>query len=156
MKCKGLLSVILLSLSFCLVPWAVYGEIPGFLFEEKPTGMDLYLVRATVNYIMRYPDHFLDIHLFYDGDGWYGQEFLPQGVSTKGKIFILATDNREEIFSSSEEVLLERFQLALEAIYTHIEPITTSIDNDVAAVLYSTKTIPLAYFSEGEYHLLEE
>lgn len=157
MRKKRLLCAILLGVILCFVVSGVgYSEIPEFLFERHSTDMDLYLVRATVNYIMSWPDHFLDIHLFYDRDGYYGEKFFPQGVNTKGKIFVSVTDNREEIFSSSEEVLLERFQLALEAIYLHIELIATNLDSDVAAILYSAKKIPLGYFYRGEYHLWEK
>jgi len=163
MKNKKLLAIILLSLSFCFVSGAGYGEIEVNVIELKVPHIDFYLLEARVEYMMRNPINFLYVKFRYDRNGSYG-ELFPERLDTKGKIYVEIRDNRGLFSGRSGTVLLELFKWYLDLIYGFIGQLPLSIeydlygpmDNDVVAKFYSKGDIPLGYFYQGEYHLWEE
>ena len=158
MKKRLLLVAILLGVVLCFVSGVGYGEVMHMWDETKATLMEFVLVEARVDYIMRNPDVFLNVHFYYDSTGWFG-EGIPGNVDTKGKIFVEVIDNKRGGFSyESGTALLDLFKGILELLYTFIEfkAVVTDMNTDIVATFTSTGGIPLGYFYQGEYHLWEE
>ena len=168
MKNKKFLAIILLSLSFCFVSGAGYGEeFPSKEWvasmrlvrkqmhdEQKASSMDIYLLEAKVAYMMRNPTGFLLIGLVYDPFGVGGKAWgFPEGVDTKDKIYIGVTDNRGAFANKFEAVLLEQFEKELNIIYAGLFSIAPDMDTDIVAKLFDMNNVPLGYFYQGEYHL---
>ena len=156
MRKKRFLAAILLGLSFCFVSGVGYGELREWMWEA---GGVLYisfaLSEARMDYVMRNPTSFLSIKLEYDSSkGWRKEEgvLLP---SKEGRIMVTVFDNRGLFSDKSGVGLLDTFKKSLEVIYSFIDHIATDMNTDIVAILYSREVIPLAYFSEGEYHLGE-
>ena len=171
MRYKRSLAIILLSLSFCFVSGAGYGE--EFSSKEwaasmklmrrrmhdvqKASSMDTYLLEAKVSYMMRNPTGFLLIDLVYDSFGVGGTAWgFPEGIDTKDRIYISVTDNRGVFANKSEAVLLEQFKKELNIIYVGLFFYAPDMDADIVAKFFSMENVPLAYFYQGEYHLWEE
>lgn len=155
MKNKKLLAIILLSLSFCFVSEVGYGELREWMWEAQVKYSHLALSEARIDYMMTNPTIFLNIKLDYDSSkGFIMREnvLLP---SKEGRIYILVTDNRGLFSDKSGVSLLDTFKKNLEVIYSFIDHIATDMNTDIVAILYSREVIPLAYFSQGEYHLGE-
>ncbi|GAH86530.1 unnamed protein product, partial [marine sediment metagenome] len=147
MKNKKLLTIILLSLSFCFASGAGYGEVKNYTAEEFYIIFDLN--KGKVPYALS-----LDITFYYDLDGGY-RKFFPEGVDTKGKIivFIYDTKNYEKknVFSDKPGIaLLNQFEEKLEFIYPCVQFVATNMNTDIVAKFYSNKGIPLGYFYQGE------
>ena len=158
MKNKKLLAIILLSVSFCFVSGVGYGEVMHMWNETKATLMELVLAEARIDYIMRNPDVFLDVHFYYDSTGWFGEGF-PENVDTKGKICVEVLDNKRGGFSYvTGTALLDLFKGYLEIVYAFIEleGVVTDLDTDIVAKFVSRGGISLGYFYQGEYHLWDE
>ena len=158
MEKKRLLAIILLSLSFCLVSGAGCGEVMHQASVVKAPLMDVILLEARVDYMMRNPDVFLDVNFFYDSTGSFG-EGLPENVDTKGKVYIRVRDNlRGGFIYKSGTALLELFKRTLELVYAFIEVkgLVTDLNTDIVAKFLSRGGISLGYFYQGEYHLWEE
>ncbi len=167
MRNKKLLAIILLSLSFCFVTRAGYGEqilskewmasMRKYMQDEKKaSAMDIYLLEAKVSYMMRNPTGFLLIGLVYDSSGAGAKSWgFPEGVDTKDKIYIAVTDNRGAFANKSETVLLEKFEKELNSIYVDLW-FYADMAADVVAKFSSMENVPLGYFYQGEYHLWEE
>ena len=51
------------------------------------------LLNARINYMMSNPTTFTSVYIYYDSSGWF-EEFFPEGVNTKGKIYVLIRDIR--------------------------------------------------------------
>ncbi len=157
MKNKKLLAIILLSLSFCFVSGAGYGEIDEWMIERKASILDMELLDAKIRYMMWSPDNFLYVDFYYDEYGVYGiADRLPKSVDTKGKIYIQIGDTRGVFFQKNRKTLLNEFGRQLEYIYSWLEEASTDMDIDIVAVFFSGEEILLGYFYEGEYHLWEE
>jgi len=163
MKNKKLLAIALLSLSFCFVSGVGHGEVETWLDEREVTPIDLYLLNARVNYIMRNPATFLNVsEIIYDRSGLWGGEYivfygLPDlGLFSKDKICLRIVDNRGRFYDKSRVVLLDDFKSSLKVIYSFIKDIAPDLNNDVVACWLSEEGIPLGYFYQGEYHLWEE
>jgi len=157
MKNKKLLAIVLLSLSFCFVSGAGYGEIPEWKIERKASILDMELLDARIRYMMRNPDNFLYVDFYYDEYGVYGiADRLPKSVDTKGKIYIQVSDNRGDFSKKNRKTLLNEFERELECIYSYLEEIAIDMDTDIVAVFYNREEIPLGYFYQGEYYLWEE
>ena len=172
MRGKKLLAAILLGVVLCFVPALGYGEVilgPRITIGEmlhvlkkeplwprmKVMYTDIDLLQGRVSYMMTNPANFLNVVFFYDPDGRF-REFFPEGVDTKGKIYVLVTDNRDVFSYKSGIALRDEFKRHLEVIYSFIPEIATDMDADVVAKFYSKGGIPLGYFYQGEYHLWEK
>ena len=158
MKNKKSLAIILLSLSFCFVPVLGHGEVKHWTNETMATVMELVLLEARVDYMMRNPNIFLDVHFYYDSTGRFAREF-PGNVDTKGKIYVSVQDNKRGGYSYiSGTALLGLFKANLELLFTFIKikGVATDIDTDIVATFDSREGIPLGYFYQGEYHLWGE
>lgn len=154
---KVFLVIVLLSLSFCFVSGVGYGEIQQWAIESKASYLNVELLKAEVHYMMRNPTSFLNVSFSYDPTGYGGEVAkLPKSVNTKGKIFIIIGDNRDQFSYKSGIALLDTFKKSLEVIYSFINLMATNKDVDVVALFLSKEEIYLGYFSEGEYHLWEE
>ncbi len=155
---KRFLAAILLGVILCFVVSGVgYGEIRAELMGP-PTRLDFLLLQSQFIYVMAFPDNFESILLSYDPDGKLGKEKeLPEGVDTKGKIVASIVDSRYR-FSGLEADILRTIKRELEVIYTYgaMIAIAPDMNTDIVAVFYSYKSIPLAYFYQGEYHLWDE
>ncbi|HEC64598.1 MAG TPA: hypothetical protein ENI23_04840 [bacterium] len=157
MKKGLLLAAILLAVSFCFVSGVGYGEIDETLIDRRVSRMEYLLLKAKVEYILRNPTNFLDIDWVYDGGGWnilFGE--WPTEIDTEKKIVIKIGDSRNVLSNKSRVVLLELFKKTLEAVYSFIDHIATSMNTDIVAKFYSKGDIPLGYFYQGEYHLWED
>jgi len=70
----------------------------GFLaafYKRKARFIDVALLKAQVSYMMYNPVSFLHVTFLYDPSGKFGRTAkLPEGVDTKGKIFVMVIDNR--------------------------------------------------------------
>ncbi len=154
MKKRLLLAIILLSLSFCFVSGAGYGEIllrDGMVVPR----IEFLLLVDKIDYIMFNPTIPLIVDFHYDPDG-QGGIFFPEKVNTKGKIFVWIQD-RIDIFSDKTgKVLLDQLKRSLEDIYIFIMAEATDMNTDIVALFLSGEEIPLGYFYQGEYHLWEE
>ncbi len=186
MKNKKLLAIILLSLSFCFVSGVGYGEVyvPGEprtvrdlladSFQESEYANELLwplikrmredigllklenaLLNAKISYIMINPTTFTTVYFNYDSSGW-SEEFFPEGVNTKGKIYVLLGDLRGDFSDRSGVALKEAFKIRLDIVYSFIRKFATDMDDDIVALFISKGGIPLGYFYQGEYHLWEE
>lgn len=157
MRYKKLLAIILLSLSLCFVSGVGYGEIDEWMNESKASYLNVRLLEARVDYMMRNPNSFLGVNFTYDRTGYWGEFVkLPKSTNTKGKVCILITDNRDRFSNESGISLLNSFKKNLEAIYSFIKQIATNMDTDITAALYSREEIPLACFYQGGYRLWED
>ena len=136
--------------------WPYIEEIRGEMFEEIGL-LKLYnnLLTARISYIMGNPTTFTDVYLYYDLSGSC-EEFFPEGVNTKGKIYVLFRDLRGYFSDRSGVALREAFKAYLDATYSYIKTWATDMDNDIVALYISKGEIPLGYFYQGEYHLWEE
>jgi len=92
---------------------------------------------------------------YYDPDGRFEHDF-PEGVNTKGKIYVIIYDSRNVFIDELTVALLEQFKLALEIPYSYISMVATNMNTDIVAKFYSKEGIPLGYFYQGEYHLWGE
>jgi len=124
--------------------------------------VELALLNARVDYIMRNPTSFENVSLWYDPDGRYKKEF-PEGVETKDKILVWILDNREIYKTMSGVALLDLFKKHLEIIYTFLlgsvkDYLGTDIvmHTDIVTKFHSREGIPLGYFYQGEYRLWEK
>ena len=157
MKNKKLLAIVLLGLSFGFVSGAGYGEIPHWMEEENVSYMNWLLLHIRINYIMHRPNIFLDIGLFYDFDGRYASMMeFPKNVVTERKIIIGVQDNREIFSRKSERALLSEFEKVLKDIFYDVQMVASDMENDIVAIFYSERVVPLGYFYQGEYHLWNE
>ncbi len=161
MKNKKLLTVILLSLSFCFVFSGVgYGEISEWLNEHiEVSVMDIWLAEAQVKYIMSNPRSFLKVSFFYDKDGELGKAWgLPKTIDTSGKLAVTITNNRGEFYGKSGDLLLNLFKAHLLVISLDLGKIITDRNTDIVAMFYDGGLIPspLGYFNQGEYYLWED
>ena len=156
MRVKILLAAILLAVDLCLVPALGYGEVEKWMYEQKASYISVQLVQSRINYLMRNPTNFLDVDFTYDPTGYCARTVkLPHDVDTKGKIFVLISDNRG-IFSYKSGIgLLDRFKRELKIICSFIL-VTRDINADIVALLLSKEGNPLGYFYQGEYHLWED
>ena len=167
MKCKRLLSVVLLSLSFCFVSGMGYGEILlGFYLHEEMTweevemAMQFQFLEVTIRYMMRNPTSFLDVRFYYDEAGAFSALF-PKDLDTKDKLFVDVLDNRGVFSGKSGPALLDEVKKQLAALFLFLGSVATDIDNDVVVtvgvILPGAKIrTGLAYFYQGEYHLWED
>ncbi|MBA7497169.1 hypothetical protein ES702_07780 [subsurface metagenome] len=156
MRGRGLLAAFLLGVGLCFVPALGYGEIPTWMYEQKASYISLELLRYQVSYLMRNPTNFLGVQFTYDPTGYCGEVMkLPEGVSTKGKIFVLVADNRGLFSYKSGIALRDLFKRELKIIYSFII-VAKDVDADIVAKFYSRGDIPLGYFYQGEYHLWEK
>lgn len=186
MRGKGVLAAFLLGVSLCFVPALGYGEIKRWKetdisfymdkYSEDPTRglnewreawdevgrLELSLLSARIDYMMRNPTIFENVRFWYDPDGRYKKEF-PEGVETEGKILVWILDNREIYRTMSGVALLDLFKRQLETIYTFLlvsvkDYLGTDIviHTDIVAKFHSREEIPLGYFYQGEYHLWEK
>ena len=142
MKNKKLLAIILLSLSLCFVSGAGYGEVPQWLLETKASQIQVTLLSARIDYMMRNPASYLDVT-------------FAHSVET-GEIFVVIHDNRDRFPYKSEVALLDTFKRELETIYSFIAHIATNINADVMVAFFSRGNIQLGSFRYGEYYLLDE
>jgi len=122
MKNKKSLAIILLGLSFCFVPALGHGEVKEELLYIPTPLIHFFLSQARIDYIMQNPTIFLDIQFFYDPGGKF-DEFFPEGIDTKDKIFVSVEDNRDVFSRRSRKTLLKIFKKALESIYSFVEPL---------------------------------
>jgi len=156
---KKLLIGLLLGVSLCLVPVLGYGEIMerGMSgIDEHSTRLDFCFLRAEVWYMMRNPNTYEAIYLVYDKVGKCKECFgLPEGVETKGKVFMTIDDIRGLFSYKKGTALKEAFKSHLETFYSYISEFVTDMNSDVVVVFYSKGGIPLGYFYQGEYHLWE-
>ena len=152
MRVKQVIAAFLLAVGFCLVPALGYGEVEQWRWEHSASYMDFSLLKGRVNYIMRNPMDFLDVSLYYDPDGTYAK-YLPKGVDTKGKVYILVLDNRDVFSNKSGIELLGEFERQLTVIYSFIQGVATDMDSDIVAIFHTWEETPLGYFYQGEHHL---
>ncbi len=161
MRKKRFLAAILLSLSFCFVSGAGYGEVKEWMFEYKAPYINVVLLSCEINYMMSNPDSFQKIAFSYDPLGGLGKTMgLPSYVDTKGKIGVAFVDRRglfPKEDSDEKILLLVHLQVALETIYSFLDGlVATDMDNDIIAVFADKEGTRVAYFYQGEYHLWEE
>jgi hypothetical protein len=140
MKNKKLLVIFLLSLSFCFVSGAGYGEVKEFLFKDKASQIQVTLLSARIDYMMRNPTSFLNVEF------GHNPEFITLNIY----------DNRDIFYHKSGVALLDTFKKKLEVIYSFISHIATNMNTDVWAWFYSREGIELGYFLDGKYHLSED
>jgi len=158
MRGKKLLAAFLLGAGLCFVPALGYGEVRHWMNETRATLMEFVLLETRVDYMVRNPNIFLDVHFHYDSTGWVGRE-LPGNVDTKGMICIDVRDNNRGGYSyTSGTALLGLFKANLKILFSFIKykGAATDMDTDIVARFYSSETIPLGYFYQGEYHLWGE
>jgi len=158
MRARGLLAAFLLGVGLCFVPVLGHGEVKHKWNGIMATFMELVLLEAKVDYMVRNPNIFLDVHFYYDSTGWFRKE-LPGNIDTKNKVCVEVLDNERGGFSYvTGTALLDLFKRTLELLYAFIEvkAVVTDINADIVATFTSTGGIPLGYFYEGEYHLWEE
>jgi len=157
MKNKKLLAIVLLSLSFCFVSGAGYGEVKKWLYESlKTSRMESYLLEARIDYIMLNPTIFLKVDFDYDSEGGLLKDMLPKLITTKGKIIITVKDIRGLFSDKSGIALLDTFKRYLEVLYSFVQHIATDMNDDIVALFYTREEIPLGYFYQGKYHLWED
>lgn len=155
MKNRKLLAVVLLSLTFCFVSGAWYGEIPEWMFESSASYIDLALLEGTVRYMMAKPYDFLRVSYYYDLTGRFAERF-PAGVRTKDKVYISIIDSRNVSSYKFGKTLLDQFAMELFPAYNVIRTIATDMNNDIVAAFISGQVRTIGYFYEGEYYLREE
>lgn len=144
MKKRKVLTVVLLVASLCFVVSGVgSGEIKKYKevdleyymdkYPEDPAsglkewqaardelwGLELSLVDAKVDYIMRNPTSFENVRFWYDPDGRYKVDFF-EGVETEDKILVWIIDNQEIYKTMSGVALLDLFKTQLEVIYSFV------------------------------------
>lgn len=111
MKNKRLLAIILLSLIFCFVISGVgYGEVQEWMDKEAASAMDISLLEVRIDYIMQMPNDFLDVSLYYDSIGIFGENLFSGNIDSKGKIIVRIEDTRD-FFAAEPEVLILGFAL---------------------------------------------
>ncbi len=154
MRYRKLLGIILLSLSFCFMSGAGYGEVL-LRGEMEVSSIEFLLLQDRIDYIMFNPTVPLIVDFHYDSDGQWGI-FFPGKVNTKGKIFVWIQDRTDVFSDKTGKVLLDQLKKNLENIYAFIMAEATDMDTDVAAIFLDREEVPLAYFYQGEYHLWEE
>ena len=156
MRGKKILAVFLLGVGLCFIPALGYGEIPEWMYEQKASYISVQLLNYQMMYLMRNPTTFLHVQLTYDPTGFCGEVAkLPKAVSTKGKVFVTVTDNRDMFSYKSGIALLDLFKRKLEIICSFILA-TEDMDTDIVAVFLSKERTSLGYFYQGEYHLWGE
>ena len=155
MRGKVLLAAFLLAVGLCFVPISGYAKVEQWMNEAKAKYMECRFSHARISYIMSNPTTFLKVHFYYDPVGQY-RRFFPEGIDTKGKIFVEVRDNRGVFSDKPGTALLEKFKSVLEPIYTFIQSVATDMDTDIVAKFYSRENIPLGYFYQGKYHLWEK
>ena len=157
MKTRLLLAVILLSLSFCYISGVGYGELNQEMLELGTPLIFFYLLEARIDYMMKNPNRYLNVQFYYDPGGSF-DEFFPDGIDTKDKVFVSVCDSRGDFSGRSGETLLKIFKMFLESLYSYIWPwmITTDMNTDIVAQFCTEDGTPLGYFYQGEYHLWEE
>ncbi|MFQ5835087.1 MAG: hypothetical protein ACE5HR_04105 [bacterium] len=102
MKNKRLLVIILLSLSFCFVSGAGYGEVL-LRNEMRISSIDFFLLEDRIDYIMFNPTVPLIVDFHYDPDGRYGRSILlSEDVDTTGKIYVWIQD-KKGVFSDKNK-----------------------------------------------------
>jgi len=127
MKSKKLLASFLVGTVLCLIPISGYGEI------KKDSNMYSIFERARADYVMTNPTSYLYVDFDYDSDGRYA-EFFPEGVNTKGKIFIEIIDNRNMLSNRSHRTtqkFVDYLQRQVRAIYSFISILTTDINTEI-------------------------
>lgn len=156
MKNKKLLTVILLSLSFCFVVTGVgCGEIKEYLLGTKAEKLEFELLKVKVNYMMFYPDSFLRVSYYYDETGWIAENF-PAGVSTKDKIVVQIIDSRDVFSGKSGAMLLLEFRRQLLDATYFLEILVSDLENDIVVLFTNEDSVPLGYFYQSGYHLWDE
>jgi hypothetical protein len=109
---------------------------------------------ARVKYMMCNPTGFLNVEFYYDRDGLYGKDF-PGNADTKGKIYVMVTDNRGVFSDLAKTALLDQFKRKLQNVYSFIQHVAEDMDTDIVARFSNREGIPLCYFYQGAYHLRE-
>lgn len=186
MRVKQLLAAFLLGVGLCFVPALGYGKVRqwretdiNFYMDKYPEEprrglyewqmanneqwqLELCLLTARVDYMMRNPTVFENVRFFYDPDGRSKTEF-PEGVETEDKILVWILDNREMYKTLSGVDLLNLFRAQLEVMYQFLFTeiagrmnIPISLKTDIVGKFHSGGGIPLGYFYEGECHLWGE
>lgn len=161
MRGRGLLAAFLLAIGVCLVPVSGYGDSEKWkkLHEENVPKLDWIFLDARVRYIMENPTSFLAFYCCYDTDGFFGRAWsywYRKNFDTTGKIVVEIHDNRDIFSGKSGTDLLDEFRRQLEKIAPYIGVVTSDMDKDIVAELFSKEANPLCYFYEGEYHLREK
>lgn len=156
MRGKKLLATFLLGMGLCFVPVVGHGEVQEWMDKEEVSFMDISLLTARIDYIMQRPNDFLDVVLYYDRSGIFGEELFSGNIDTKGKIIVRIEDTRD-FFTCEPEQLIIPFTLELNSIYklSTLGSVATDRDSDIVAVFYR-KGKELGYFYQGEYHLWEK
>lgn len=166
MKSKKLLAALLLGIGLCFVSILGYAEI------KKYENMDAIFEQTRTNYMMANPSSYLYVNFYYDPDGSYeeifpkeslSEEFLSEGIKTKGKIFIEIIDNRDVLClykAKGGQGFARKLQRYLRTIYSFVSPLTTNMNTDIVAGFYTTcfrtrqpKALLIAFFYEGRYFL---
>ncbi len=155
MRNKKVLAVVLLSLSFCFVSGAGYGEIKEHLLGTKAEKLEFELLKVKVSYMMFYPDSFLRVSYYYDETGWIAENF-PAGVSTKDKIVVQIIDSRDVFSDKSGAMLLIEFRRQLLDATYFLELLVSDLENDIVALFTNKDSLPLGYSYRGGYHLWKE
>lgn len=155
MKKRLLLTAILLGVVLCFVSGVGHGYISKFDLESKASRMDVNLLDARIDYIMKNPTNFLEIHLLYDPLGFGGETF-PYDVETKDRIIILVYDTRDIFSDRSEAALLDQFKKELKTIYKPLRIIASNMNADIVVSFRTREDVSLGYFYQGEYHLWDE
>ncbi len=119
-----------------------YGEIPEWLSETEASQMQVTLLSARIDYMMRNPASYLDVT-------------FASSVGT-GQIFIFIHDNRGRFLYKSGVALLDAFKRELEIIHSFIAHVAMNINTDVMAAFFSRGNIQLGSFNYGEYYLSED
>lgn len=158
MKNKKLLAAILLGVVLCFVVAGVgYSKVHPSFNE----GSDHEIFQdARITYIMGNPDGFLLVRFTYSNPELGTLLGLrlkyPEGVDTVGKVLVEVYDTRGVFSGKLGASLLAQCKKELDYIHYCIDAYVWDMDNDVVAKFCSGKNVPLAYFSDGEYHLWEE
>ena len=156
MRSKKILAAFLLGVGFCFMPVVGHGEVQEWMDKEEVSFMDISLLTARIDYIMQRPNDFLDVVLYYDRSGIFGEELFSGNIDTKGKIIVRIEDTRD-FFACEPELLIIPFALELNIIYklSTLGSVATDRDSDIVAVFYRGGK-ELGYFYQGEYHLWEK
>lgn len=167
MRAKVLLATILLGMGLCSTPtwsqeqrdidWeeALKAEnLMGFFADKETKLINHYLLEIRIDYMMWNPDTHLYVELYWGWNDSYDEDF-PEGTSTKNKLFVKIFDNRRTYGAKTGTVLLDRFKRDLEVIHGFTKGLLNPMDQNIVAKLYTKQGIPLAYYSQGEYHLWE-
>lgn len=166
MKNKRFLAAILLVVIFCFVSGAGYGEEK--IMEQRrevrvqqASTLDLFLLASRVNYIMNYPNDFLDITCGYTT--WdltsvegliYNDLNLPEDFVTKDKLFITIRDHRGVLSGETDLDSMGLFAIHLLRFFNGSSlRAFFSYPSDIVAIFYSEEgDIPFGYFYQNGYH----